>query len=173
MIYIRKKRTIHTFLSLFHNISGSSYLTRCRGSKLALLHGVKSFPWRWGGLENPLLLCKSLSLGKDAPIHTVELYLYLYFFHNPRCLGVYRWHNVLTLGSIYRVHQGSSLKKGILNWLFNRINILVLMYLRTYDDTNTITIWKKQLMSCCLISCQHAIKDNIWMRENLFVMAWL
>ena len=41
MIYIRKKRTIHTFFFLFHMFSRPSYLTRCRGSKLALLHRVK------------------------------------------------------------------------------------------------------------------------------------
>ena len=39
--YIRKKKTIHTFFILFHIFSRPSYLTHCRGSKLAFLHRVK------------------------------------------------------------------------------------------------------------------------------------
>ena len=38
---IRKKRTIPTFLSCLTFVSRPSYLTRCRGSKLVLLHRVK------------------------------------------------------------------------------------------------------------------------------------
>ena len=41
MIYIRKKEDNPYILFLFHILSRPSYLTRCRGSKLALLHRVK------------------------------------------------------------------------------------------------------------------------------------
>ena len=41
MIYIRKKKIIHTLFSLFQIVSRPSYLTCCRGPKLTLLHRVK------------------------------------------------------------------------------------------------------------------------------------
>ena len=88
-IYIRKKKTIHTFFSCFTFFSMPSYLTRCRGSNLALSHWVKerktpslsaqanfapfSLKVAWSG---KYLICPPLICGKLMIIPCTHSYLF-------------------------------------------------------------------------------------------------
>ena len=70
MIYIKKNKTIHTFFTCFiffqgHHIlcvvggqSWAYYIGSKRGKLQACPHRpvLHPFPWRWRGMENPLLL---------------------------------------------------------------------------------------------------------------------